>query len=414
VLTVVGYAVGRGIGPPSIPSGDVALVEDAPNGDITKEEYQSTLKRVKTAAASQGQAVSPDQLSSAAISQLIQQRWFEGEAADRGITVADSQVNDEFNSRVQQAGLKSEKQIQAALKQAGVTEAEAKDQIRLQLLTQRLQKAVIPSKPPEISDAEVKNFYEANIYRYQQPETRDFYVILNKDPAKVQAAADALAKDDSPSNWAKVAKQYSTDPTSKATGGLRKGVAKGQSEPKLEDQVFSAPTGQLVGPFQGENGYYLIEVKSITPAKTAPLDKQITPQIQQEMQGNAQQAVALAFQTELSDKWIPRTFCTSEVSNAQCENYTAPVTTCTPQAAKQKQCPTPVVFIKPFVSQPFPSVAGSTPPVTTWNAKYAAPGTAGLPQGPQFPAPPPPQTTGLPGSVIPSGTIPSGSTGSGG
>ena len=37
---------------------------------------------------------------------------------------------------------------------------------------------------------------------------------------------------------------------------------KGQSEPALDQQIFSAPQGQLVGPFKGQAGYYLIEGSS--------------------------------------------------------------------------------------------------------------------------------------------------------
>ena len=90
--------------------------------------------------------------------------------------------------------------------------------------------------------------------------------ILNKDEAKVEQAKALLEKDDSPANWKKVAAKYSTDTATKDSGGLRSGVAKGQSDPALEGQIFSAPQGQLVGPFKAQAGFYLIEVEKITPA----------------------------------------------------------------------------------------------------------------------------------------------------
>ena len=39
------YGVANGIGNPSVPSGDVAVVQDAPNGDITTAEFQAALQQ---------------------------------------------------------------------------------------------------------------------------------------------------------------------------------------------------------------------------------------------------------------------------------------------------------------------------------------------------------------------------------
>ena len=116
--------------------------------------------------------------------------------------------------------------------------------------------------------------------------------ILNKDKSQVDAAKAQLEKSDSASNWKAAASKYSTDKATKSNGGLRKGVAKGQSEPALDAQIFSAPTGQLVGPFKGQAGYYLIEVDKVTPAAVTPLSKVETQIKQQLAQGLQQQTVS--------------------------------------------------------------------------------------------------------------------------
>ena len=126
--------------------------------------------------------------------------------------------------------------------------------------------------------------------------------ILNKDEAKVQQAKALLEKDDSPANWKKVAAKYSTDTATKDSGGLRSGVAKGQSDPALEAQIFSAPQGQLVGPFKAQAGFYVIEVEKITPASTTPLSK-ASAQIKQQLAQGKQQEIAQNFQQDFLDKW---------------------------------------------------------------------------------------------------------------
>jgi foldase protein PrsA len=382
VLTVVLFAATRGLGAPSIGSGDVAVVQDAPNGTVTSEEFTRGLEQA--AARLQLQSVpnagTPqyDQVSSAALSDLLLGRWVAGEAADRGITVSDTQVTDQLD-QIKKSQFGGEKGFQKFLTQAHYTEQDALDRVRLQLLSQEIQKQVLP-QTPTVSQSEIDDYYQANISQFQQPETRDFRLILNKDESQAQAAADALAQDDSPTNWAKVAKQYSTDPTTKATGGLRQAVAKGQSEPALDEQLFSAPTGQLVGPFTGQNGFYVIEVQKITPASTTPLSKQVGDQISQQLVSLKQQEIASSFQTDFSDKWTSRTFCTSDVAMERCEN-----------------------FVPPSAAVPGGAPVVSTRPVAPGQTTVFGP-TQGLPQGPIQPVPPTP--AGLPTGVIGPGGAP--------
>ncbi len=396
VGAVVLAAATTGLGDPSIPSGDVAVVQDAPNGDISQDEYNAALQQ----AAAQAQlkqvppASSPQyaQVQSAATDQVLLSRWVAGEAKDRGITVSDSQVNDRLNQIIK-SQFGGQKGYQQFLKQSGFSQQDALDRVRLQLLSDEIQKEVIPTSAPPVSESDIQNFYTANKSQFEQPETRDFRVILNKDESQVQAAADALSNDDSASSWDTVAKKYSTDPTTKSQGGLRQGVSKGQSEPALDDQVFNAQVGQLVGPFKGENGFYVIEVEKITPASTTPLNAQTTQQIRQQLGSAKQQQTAQDFQTEFTDKWRARTFCAKSFLNPRCANYTTPVTTCTQALADQHQCPTPVV---------------STAPVAPGHATVFGP-AQGLPQGPL--QPPAPQAQGpagtLPGTqAIPPGTAP--------
>ena len=107
--------------------------------------------------------------------------------------------------------------------------------------------------------------------QFETPETRDVRVILNPDEAKVEEARAALEQDDSPENWEKVAKQFSTDEATKNDGGLREAVAQGQNEPALDEAIFSAAEGSLVGPISGDSGSYVIQVEQINESSTTPL-----------------------------------------------------------------------------------------------------------------------------------------------
>ena len=104
VLLFVIVAVAQGIGNPSVPSGNVALVQDAPNSDITTDEFNAALKQT---ALGQGITKVPKPsdpqyatLKDAAMSNLITERWVAGEAADRGITASDTDIQNYIKQNI--------------------------------------------------------------------------------------------------------------------------------------------------------------------------------------------------------------------------------------------------------------------------------------------------------------------------
>jgi parvulin-like peptidyl-prolyl isomerase len=388
VAFFVVVAIAQGIGNPSVPSDEVAVVEDAPDGHISIDDFNTALKQTAL-----GQGVtkvpSPDDpqyatLRDTTMSNLITTRWIAGEAEERGITVSDTEIDSYIK---QQFG----GQFERAAKQAGFTQDQAREQVKFILLGQELQKEVVGTAAPAVPQDLVQRFYDANKAQFTQPETRDVREIVNKDQAKVEQAKAMLEKDDSPASWKKVAAKFSTDKATKSNGGLRRGVAQGQSEPALDQQIFSAPTGQLIGPFEGQAGFYLIEVDKVTPESVTPLSK-VESQIKQQLGQGLQQEVATRAQQSITDKWASRTFCAQGYVVQQCSNFTPPDQS-TPGAP-------------PVLS------SGAVQPGQTTVFPGQAP--AALPQGPQFPAPtqqpsvigPGGAPTLPPGTAPPSGTAP--------
>jgi foldase protein PrsA len=394
VGAVVVAAASAGLGPPDVPSGDIAVVEDAPNGDITQDEFDLTLEQT---AKRQGLPKVPatddpqyTTLRDSAISDLLLSRWISGEAEERGLSVSDTEVADQL-AQIKKQQFGGEKQFQKFLESQGFSQQDAIDRVRLQLLSDQIQKEVLPdTSTPEATDKlvssdEIQNYYDANVAQFQQPETRDVRLILNKDQAQVEKAKAALGTDPTADDWKKVAAKYSTDQATKGTGGLRQAVAQGQSEPTLDTQIFDAPTGQLVGPFKSESGYYLIEVEKVTPAKTTPLSD-VSDQIKQQLVAAKQQQIASNFETDFVDKWTSRTFCADGYTVDRCENFEAPA-----------------------VPTQGGAFVASTRPVAPGQATVF--GTAaGLPQGPIQPPPKggTPIPLGTPGAPLPPGAAPPG------
>jgi parvulin-like peptidyl-prolyl isomerase len=410
LFVIVGVAVG--IGHPSVPEGSIAVVEDAPGGPITKQEYDRALAQF---AAQQGLKAVPAttdpsfaQLSQAAESYLILGRWVNGEAEERGIEISDREIDDELN-KVKTQQFDSEKAFQKFLTDSSYTLDEVRARIRLQLISNKIQTAVLPTSPT-VSDDEIQAFYDANAAQFKQPESRDVRVILTKTQADADAALAALQKDDSPDSFTAVAKKYSIDEATKASGGLRPGVVQGSSEAALDTQIFGAQQGALVGPFKGQAGYYVIEVQKITPAVTQSLSdpiaaatagapaQTVSDQIRQTLVSAHQQDIATAFQTNFQTKWTQRTFCADGYRIDRCSNAEPVPSTCTAEVAAKQGCPAPVVSNRPKAPGTV-EVFGVTP---------AAPPA---PQGPIGSAPAsvdnlPPGLQSVPPGGVPPGTVP--------
>jgi parvulin-like peptidyl-prolyl isomerase len=418
VVALGAFAISGDIGEPEVPDGDVAIVEDAPDGGITDEEFQTALEQ--SAFNLQLKDVPPqddpqyEQVSQAAISNAIQTRWVKGEAEERGISVDERDVDQALDSIIQEQ-LGGQKGYEKFLQDSPFDEEAVRDVAELTAISDRLQQDAIPQdKPPEVSDAEVEDYYNTHVEQFQTPETRDVRVILNPDEAKINDAIDELGSDPTPEDWKRVAQKYSTDDATKNDGGLREDVAQGQNEPALDEAIFSAAQGEIVGPITGDSGSYVIQVEGITPESTSPLDE-VSDQIRQTLQQGAQSLQVENFRTDFIDKWTARTFCAEDVMVDLCGNAPPAPDACTVDDDSEREqaeptaldagCPAPVPprsVVNPGTGQVFP---GEQIPA--------------LPQGPIKQQQPQAAPTGLPPGAAPIGpggapTPPSGAAPPGG
>jgi len=381
-------AATSGLGEPGLPSGDVANVDGVDDGAITQDDLDSALQQ--TAAQSGIPKVpAPDDpqyeaLVQQAMQSLILAKWVKGEAADRGITISQEDIDAKLK-QIKEQSFSSEKEFQQFVKQNHFSPDDIQEQVELTLLRDRLEQAVVAK--PTISADEIKKFYEVNIDSFKQPASRDVRVILNSSKAKAEQAKQALEQDDSDASWKQVAKQYSQDQASKDRGGLLAGLTEGQGDPQLEQQAFSAPGGEVTGPFKTDRGWYVIEVTAINPETTQPLSE-ASSAIEQQLASAKQQQIAADFQTDFVDKWTPRTVCAPAETIELCSNYEAPVT-------------------KPTPGQPAPPPVVSTKPIEPGTSTLTLDGSAqqGLPQGPQ----PVPSKAGA--GQVPAGAVPLGPNG---
>lgn len=318
------FAVTEGIGQPSVPEGDVALVEDVPEeiGTITQARFDRALAQ---AAARGGQQQVPkpgdpqyEELKTTALGFLLDTVWLQGQAEERGIEVSKQDVDKELR-QIRNQEFQSAKEYRDFLEESKFTQKDVEEQVKLQLLSDEIQQQVIGDAPP-VSASQVEDYYEAAKEQFTTPASRDVRLVLNKNRAKVEQAKQQLEADDSDKVWNRVAKQFSTDDASKDNGGLRENLSEGLVEEPLNSRVFAAEQDQIVGPVKTALGWYVFQVEAITPEEAQPL-AQVRGQIRSQLSQQAQQEAFEGFVDDYFSKWQARTFCADGYVIDRCSNF---------------------------------------------------------------------------------------------
>ncbi len=326
VALFVVFAVAQGIGKPSVPSGDIALVTHVPSeiGHISEAAYKTSLLQ-QQAQSGQKKAPKPgskkaEELHKAAIGELLNKAWIFGEAEELGIELTNKEVETEL-AKVKKESFKTEKAFQKFLKEDHFTEKEVEERIELQLISTKIQEKITKQAPP-VTESAAKEYYEAEkATQYTKKPSRDVRVVVNENKKEVEEAQKALEADNSAASWKKVTKKYS--PTTATNGGLQKEIAEEFLTEPLKKDIFGAATGELIGPVKQEKNYLLLEVVTLHPEKTQPFSEvksTITTQLtEQKSQEYFTEWVAVNFQ----QKWSQRTTCASGFQIESCSNFPA-------------------------------------------------------------------------------------------
>jgi foldase protein PrsA len=207
------------------------------------------------------------------------------------------------------------------LSQTGQTQADVIYRFRINEILKKL----LAKQNTTVTPAQIQSYYNSHQSQFGTQESVNMRVVLAKSQADTQAAKKALQSGQS---WTTVAKKYSTDPTTKNSGGLLNGVTKQQADPALASAAFSAPLNKLLGPVKGQFGYYIYEVTHMTPATHQSL-AQATPLIKQQLTTANQQNAQTTVDNHAKKDWLTQTTCRSQYAMADCKGYKAPATATT-------------------------------------------------------------------------------------
>ncbi|WP_046175270.1 peptidylprolyl isomerase [Domibacillus indicus] len=192
---------------------------------------------------------------------LIADKIVEKETVKEKIEVTDKEIQEELNAAIESYG--GEEAYASALESSGMTEEDMKEDIKAYLQTVKLLEPRI-----EITDEEISAYFEENKDTFATPEQIEASHILVDDEKTANEVAKKLADG---SDFAELAKEYSTDTTSAENGGELGFFGTGEMVEQFEKTAFAMKVGEISDPVKTDYGYHIIKVTDKQEAKAANL-----------------------------------------------------------------------------------------------------------------------------------------------
>lgn len=216
-------AVAAGLIGLSACNSDKEAVVESKAGDISKEEFYNVMK---------------DRYGD----QVLQEMVYDKVLSDK-YTVTDKEVQAKVKELKDQMG----DNFQTALTSSGYnSEADLKRALRIGMLQEKAAIADITVKEAEVKEA----------YENYQPDIKARHILV-KDK---KTAEEVKAKLDKGGDFAKLAKEYSTDTGSAANGGDVGWFGTGEMVPEFEKAALKMKKDEISEPVKSEYGYHIIQL----------------------------------------------------------------------------------------------------------------------------------------------------------
>lgn len=239
------------------------------NGEkISVDDFNKRLEKVKQSYVQQGLDLNSEQgkrmldaLKKQTVDDMITEQLIIQEAKKENLAADDKKVQTELenikNNFKTADGKPDNAKYQEALKGQGMTEADLKDYLKVQLTAKALYDKVTAGVT--VSDADIQQYYNDNKDSFVDPEKVQARQILLKTEDEAKAV---IAELKAGAKFADLAKQKSTDTGTKDNGGELGLFAKGEMVAEFENAAFAQRVGSFSEqPVKTTFGYHVILVE---------------------------------------------------------------------------------------------------------------------------------------------------------
>ena len=258
---------------------DLPAVVARINGDeIRKADFEKALRNLERRAGSVPDN-ERDRVYRQVLEELIAYRLLLQESRARKVAVEDADVEARFGALRQQ--FPSEEAFKRMLTEQNLTVDQARAEMRDELRVAKLLETEIGPKI-SVQESDVSAFYEQNPSEFQQSEMVRASHILVSPPSGADAATRSAARQKamgvltrarSGDDFAALAREFSQDPGSAASGGDLGAFGRGDMVGPFSDVAFGLAPGAISDLVETEFGYHIIKVVEKQPARTIPLDE---------------------------------------------------------------------------------------------------------------------------------------------
>jgi foldase protein PrsA len=296
LLALVG-AVASGCGTSSPSASAIATVNSV---EIPRSAVDDQVNRMKTAqpASFEGTAGAAieQQYRAQVLSGLIDIELVKEAATTLGVSVTSQQIDDYVAQLQTQYG--GSDALAAAMKTAGFTMDSLRQQVSVNLLRDAVS-AKVTTGTVTVTDAQVQAYYEQNSTQFATPAQvhAEHILFATSDKATAQTV---LAQVKSGGDFATLAKKYSTDPGSAATGGDLGWAAPTAYVTEFADAVNAMKIGD-VRLVESQYGWHVIKLLGRRGAAKQTL-AQASAQIKQTLESTARTSKFNAYLADLRSK----------------------------------------------------------------------------------------------------------------
>jgi len=325
------------------------------NGIITRSEYVRSRDQLKQEVQQQDPSDADRVFSEKekdVLRDLIDQQLLLQKGKDLGIT-GDTELVKRLDEMRKQMNLETMEDLEKAAQAQGASYEEFKENMRTQIITQRVIGQEVGSKLAMNKEEEQK-FYDAHKAELEHPEQVRLSEILvaPKPPVKPNGldgkpeppteaeneaalnaakakADDIVAQVQKGSDFAELAKKQSDGPSAKEGGDLSY-FKRGTLAKELEDKVFALKTGEVTDVIRTKQGYVILKVTEHQMAGI-PTMKEVEPRIQDALYMEKLQPALRAYLKTLREQaYID--YKPGYVDTGASANQTKPVETATKEA----------------------------------------------------------------------------------
>lgn len=196
---------------------------------------------------------------------MIQRQLIEDAFAKSGLKVTDKEIQDKIDGLEKR--FPTPDAFDQALKQQGLTMADLKKEMALQIKVEKL-----CTKDVKFTDADLKKFFDQYKSSFAKPER----VVLSQIQTSSKADADKIyAELQKPSaNFAALARQYSVDPMFRDAGGRMPETPIDRIPAGIQKIIHGLKPGQVAPPVKMQKNWFIFKLEETKPPEPADFQKQ--------------------------------------------------------------------------------------------------------------------------------------------